>query len=296
MQEPIVDLPVAEQAIVPSSGGVTVAAYDFGGDGPPLVLAHATGLHARVWAPVVEHLTPRAHCYALDARGHGDSSAPPDGDFAWTGVADDVMAVIHHFDLVRPFGVGHSMGGAALFLAEIGRPGTWRAVYGYEPIVFPAPGPGPGGAAAPGATAGENHLAGAARRRREVFSSRQEAFENYASKPPFATVAPEALRAYVEFGFEDLADGSVRLKCRRDHEAASFDNSANGAWDLLGRVACPVTVACGDRSGGTGPPMAEAQVGRLADARLEVLEGLGHFGPLEDPTRVAHSILSAFGL
>lgn len=274
---------------VPSSDGVEVAAYDFGGDGPPLLLAHATGLHAHVWLPVVEHLRERAHCYALDVRGHGDSTAPADRDFAWVGAARDVRTAVERFGLARPFGVGHSMGGATLLLDEIAHPGSWRGLYLFEPIVFPGP------ALRPSDGIGENALAAAARRRREVFASRQEAYDNYASKPPFGGVAPEALRAYVEHGFDDVEDG-VRLKCRREHEAATFDNSMNGAWEHLAEVGCPVTVACGELSEGTGPALAEQQVARLPNARLEVMDSLGHFGPLEDPQRVARSVAVSLGL
>jgi len=49
-------------------------------------------------------------------------------------------------------------------------------------------------------------LARGARLRREIFASRQEAHANYASKPPLNVLDPEVLAAYVEFGFEDLAD------------------------------------------------------------------------------------------
>ena len=34
---------------VPSTDGVTLAVHDLGGDGPPLLLCHATGFHGRVW-------------------------------------------------------------------------------------------------------------------------------------------------------------------------------------------------------------------------------------------------------
>ena len=67
------------QSFVSSRDGVKVAVHDFGGDGPDLLLAHATGLHGRVWDPVVAHLVDRFRCVALhlerklvgaDPRGH----------------------------------------------------------------------------------------------------------------------------------------------------------------------------------------------------------------------------------
>ncbi|HWH34854.1 MAG TPA: alpha/beta fold hydrolase, partial [Acidimicrobiales bacterium] len=93
---------------VTAADGVEVAVHHLGGEGRPLVLAHATGLHGRVWAPVASGLGDVARCVALDARGHGDSGLPPGLDFAWEGLAGDVLAVVEGLGLQRPVGVGHS--------------------------------------------------------------------------------------------------------------------------------------------------------------------------------------------
>ncbi|MDQ1397126.1 MAG: hypothetical protein QOG64_2385 [Acidimicrobiaceae bacterium] len=268
--------------------GVDIAWYDFGGDGPPILLCHATGFHAHVWLPVAERLIASGyHCYALDERAHGDSARPPDGNFAWDGFATDALAVRDAAGLQRPFAVGHSAGGALLLLAEQRQPGSWRSLYLFEPVVPPVDpplGPSP-----------ENPLAVGALRRREVFASRDAAYQNYSSKPPFDRLSPEALRAYVDHGFDDLADGTVRLKCRGADEAAVYTfGMAHDAFGRLGEVRCPVTVACGSETDAFGPAEIGAVAERLPHGRAEVLDGLSHFGPLEDPDQVAASIGAAF--
>ncbi len=45
--------PAHAPVMVTGSGGLRLAAYGFGGAGPPLVLAHATGFHAHVWLPLL---------------------------------------------------------------------------------------------------------------------------------------------------------------------------------------------------------------------------------------------------
>jgi len=108
-------------------------------------------------------------------------------------------------------------------------------------------------------------MAEGARRRREVFASRREAFDTYSSKPPYDAVAPEALWAYVEHGFEDLPDGTVRLKCRRENEARVFEQGAtHNAYAWLAEVRCPVGLAFGAEGQG---PLAQANAAALA-ARL----------------------------
>jgi pimeloyl-ACP methyl ester carboxylesterase len=273
---------------VTTSDGVEIAVHDLGGDGPPLLFAHATGFHGVVFAPLARLLRGQFHSVALDERGHGDSGLPPQMDFDWHGFARDVLATVDGLALKRPFAVGHSGGGAGLLLAEQARPGTFRALYLFEPIVFPPSGPFPTGS-------GDNPLTESARRRREIFESRQEAFDNYASKPPFDRLAPEALRAYVDHGFADQDDGRVRLKCRGETEALVYEQSwSHDAYDHLPEVRCPVTVACGAMSDTFGAALVDAVVDRLPRARGEVVPGVGHFGPLEDPALLARSIRSAF--
>jgi pimeloyl-ACP methyl ester carboxylesterase len=271
---------------IPSSRGVEVAAYDLGGEGPPLLFAHATGFHGHVWTPLFTSLADAFHGYTLDERGHGDSTSPSDGDFDWHGFGDDVLAVIDAFALDRPFAVGHSGGGAALLLAEIARPGTFRALYCFEPIVLPTDSPLPHE---------DNPLSEGALRRRERFPSKDDAYANFAAKQPFSALHPDALRAYVDWGFDDQPDGSVRLKCHREDEAAVYRMAAaHDAFVHLGDVACPVTLACGGDSDTITPAVLAMQSEPLPAARIEVLDGVGHFGPLEDPARVAASVRRAF--
>src|SRR5205814_8971928 len=151
----------------------------------------------------------------------------------------------------RPFGFGHSAGGAALLMAEQLRPGTFRAIFCYEPIVIPV---------APPLGRGDNPLSEGARRRREVFASRDDAYENYASKPPFSVLHPEVLRAYVEHGFADRPDGQVTLKCRPEDEAQIYRmGSAHRAFGQFGAVRCPAVVACGADTDAFGPDLIELQ-------------------------------------
>lgn len=272
-----------------ASDGTAVAFYELGGAGPPLLLAHATGFHAHVWCPLVDELADRFRCVGFDQRGHGDTPPPVDGDFEWHGFARDGLAVVDAARLDRPFGFGHSAGATALLLAELARPGTFRALYCYEPVVTPAdPGAVP---APPGAS-----LATGARRRREVFPSRQAAYDHFRAKPPLSAFAPSVLRAYVDHGFDDAGagDGSVRLKCRSENEARTYEmGTSHGAWERLGEITCPVTVACGGRSDTFGPPAAQLQASQLPRGRTEVFDGLGHFGPLEDPAAVAAAVRRA---
>jgi len=274
-----------EPVVVTSSGGVRLAVYDLDGEGPDVVMVHATGFCAGVWAPAAQHLGGH-RVAALDVRGHGRSSVPS-GGMDWQGTAQDVLAAVDALALDRPFGVGHSMGGASLLLAEQARPGTFRGLWLFEPIVFPT-------AVVDAGSTGSNPLAAGARRRRARFDSAEDAAANFASKPPLSELHPAALAAYVQHGFEHLPDGSVELRCPPEVEAETFEMGVrHRAFEHLGEVRCPVTVLRG-RDDGLGPAaMAPRIAAELPLGRLEEHPELGHFGPLEDPAAMAASIRSA---
>jgi pimeloyl-ACP methyl ester carboxylesterase len=288
--------PAAEPARSCTTGdGVELALYDFGGSGEDLVLVHATGFCAGVLLPLARSLGDRFHCWALDLRGHGRSGRPVDGDFAWSGFATDVLAASDELGLERPAGFGHSCGGASLLLAEQRRPGSFGSLYLFEPVVM---------ADHPGAFATEdNPLSAGARRRREEFPSAEDAFVNFSAKPPFGDLDPTALLRYVEDGFETVpadegGDGeAVRLRCRRDDEAEIYRHGfGHGAFAHLPEVRCPVTFAYGTATDAFGRSLMEADAAQVPTAAVVAFDGLGHFGPLERPDRIADGVLAALPL
>jgi pimeloyl-ACP methyl ester carboxylesterase len=278
---------VSEPGFVTTADGLEVATHDLGGSGPALVMVHAAGLHGLVLAPLAGRLAGALHCIALDSRGHGDSRLPAGRELDWYGLAADVLAVVDGLALDRPYGFGHSSGGTAVLMAEEARPGTFAAIYCFEPVLV---------AADPPLGRDRDSVLGArARHRRPSFASRAEALEHYASKPPLDAVGPEALQAYVDHGFEDAGDGSVRLKCRPEDEATVYETAtAHDAYARLPEVACPVAVACGSDTEGCPPDRARSIVERLPQGCREVLAGLRHLGPLERPDQVAASVAAFF--
>lgn len=270
---------------VRSSDGVDLALHDLGGDGPPLLLCHATGFHGRVWLPIASHLQHR-RCWALDFRGFGDSTPPLDGNFEWHGFGDDVLAVVDHLGLTDVQAVGHSKGGAALLLAEQARPGTFERLFLFEPIVFP-PNPEQW---TEGDQPPPNSLAESARRRRETFPSIEDAIENFASKPPMASLDPDALDAYVRHGFRPTDDGQVTLKADREHEARCYENggSHRAFAGLATTNARTIVIGSGD---GAGPAqLAPIIADQLPNGTYRQMADLNHFGPLQAPDVVASAI------
>ena len=269
--------------------------YDWGGPAaaPTLLLGHATGLHGHMWLPLAQRLADRFRCISLDFRGHGVARRPDDGAFLWDGFGDDMVAALDGMRLARRgdvYAIGHSMGGAALCMGELVRPATFEAMVLFEPIIFPAEYFDP--------TAGPNIMSESARRRREVFGSREEARQNYASKQPWMGVDADALDAYVQYGFVDLANGTVRLACRSADEARTFEGSPRSSFvfERAGDVRCPVTVMAGVESGEDRLALSQRQADAFANGTLVALPGRTHFGPFEDVDGFAQIVLDVFGL
>jgi pimeloyl-ACP methyl ester carboxylesterase len=276
--------------IIASSDGARIALHDLGGPSgsttvPVLLFSHATGFHGRVWEPMTSFLSEQFRCLALDLRGHGVSELPPEAALAWSGMADDVLAVLmsDRFPPGPLHGIGHSMGGAALALAAARRPDAFQSLWLYEPVIVPTgdwPPPD-----------GEDSMAEGAARRRDRFDSLEHAYENYRSKAPLDQLDPGVLRAYVEGGFASTPDGSVTLRCRPAIEAEVFRQAAaSGAWDAVAALEIPVAVVTG-RPDGYGPgAFASAIAATLPRGTLIERLHLGHFGPLEDPGGMAEDV------
>ena len=151
----------------------------------------------------------------------------------------------------------------------------------------PGTGPGDGG----------NYMSTIARKRQAVWPDRETVRASYAGRPPLDALAPEALDAYVRWGFHDRPDGQIELACPPEveatiFEASSADQGAAGAWWHLPDVARPRRRRLRHRERPPGEWFA-AQADR-ADAPLVTLAG-GHFFLQEDTDRAERLVRDHLG-
>lgn len=268
-----------------SSDGQPIVVHDQGDGHRPTLLCHATGFNGGAWGPLAAALGGDFDRWAMDFRAHGSSTLADGARLEWAAMCDDVLATVDALQ-VEPgtlLGIGHSMGGCALVLAEQARPGTFAGLWLFEPVIAPWERLAPG-------QLGANPLADGAARRRAAFPSFEAALSNYAAKPPLSALRADALHAYVHAGFRAGEDGQVHLTCRPEHESAVFRaTGGNQAFDRLPEVGCPARIGKGGDEVGVAAfaaPVADA----LPLGALEEYPHLGHFGPLESPTELARSI------
>ena len=267
---------------VPSQDGVQVAVHDYGGPGMPMVFVHGTGLCSRMWEPVIERLPlDRIRPLGVDLRGHGSTSTPSDVRFFDHRMVADLCAVIDHVGIKDGAVAAHSMGAATSMLATLARPSAFGRVWAYEPIIFPTDGPHSEGLA---------QMVAATRKRRRDFPNRQTVIDRYGSRFPLDELDPACLATYVQHGFTDQEDGSVRLACDPELEARAFEDFLQDGWGRLADMTTPVRVAYGgrmlDRAGELAPRVAE----QLPNHSVDCFESSAHFGPFGELDHAARSI------
>ncbi len=266
------------------AGDVELALHDLGGaSGPTLFFAHATSFCAKMWQPIADVLSANYRCVGVDLRGHGRSTYDGD-DMSWQSIAKDLLPAIAHCkgSSDQPvIGIGHSLGGSALVLAETFEPGLFEKIWAFEPILL---------SSEPIA----NHprtqpLVEGALRRKTEFASREAAFERYANKFPLVFFDPACSKQYLEWGFEDQADGSIALSCKPEHEAQIYREANSGITETIGSVEAPMLFAIGPDDGDRVPNVVEIAE-QQKNVTLKEYNDLNHFGPLQNPTRIASDI------
>ena len=278
---------------IASTDDVRLAVHDFGGTtsrsrGESLVWAHATGFHSHCYQPLAKRLNELFHSYAFDHRGHGAAEGVDPTNLVWQHYGNDAIAATAHIYSVTNtplIGIGHSMGGATLLMAAQQQPHMFRALFVYEPIVFP-----PTGFSDNFERKGENPLAGGARKRRTTFDSYDAALENFSVKPPLNTFDHEVREQYVQYGFHDVTNG-VALNCAPEQEARTYETGGVAPpWDELKTIDVPIWVMSGKRQPMQPSFIAAHIAEELPNATYVQWDDLGHFGPFEQPDTICSFI------
>ncbi len=257
------------------SPGVNIAFEEWPTAGPRILFLHATGFSRGCWRPHATRLASRATPTLLDLRGHGSSSKPPE-PYRWSHFVDDVVALVLMEGWDRLILCGHSVGGATAIQVAARLPEQVSALVLIEPVV-PQPAGRSDAAVAP------SPLIERTLRRRMRWDSRDKAAEYLRARAPYDSWDSAVFTAWVETGLTASADGCSELSCPPWVEASVFEETrGSGATADLAQIRVPTWIAraTGDRGmrSTCGPEVAHA----IAGAHEVIVEGSGHFLPMED--------------
>lgn len=270
-------------------GGTDIALHEWGseGGGVPLVFAHATGFHGRVWDAVIGHF-PAHPAYAFDLRGHGRSGGGPIDD--WRILADDVAGVLGQAAIAGAVGVGHSMGAHTLLQVAADHPGAFARLVLFDPVIL-----APQFYEASEALYTAENPHPAIRRKRD-FASVDAMIERFRSRDPYDLFDARVFADYCRFGLVPAASGEgLELACTPEVEASVYASSrSNGAiLDAARTVQIPVLVVRAQhttlndfKSSPTWPELAQI----LPRGTDLYRPDMTHFHPLQDPADAARII------
>jgi lipase len=280
------------------ANGIELAYFEWGrhyrGTRPTLLLAHATGFHARCWDPVIRALGDQ-HVIAVDQRGHGRSEKTEITH--WELFGEDLADVLRALDLTDVLGVGHSMGGHAMVDAAAAEPERFRGLVLIDPVIV-APGEyGGGGWTITGVSAGQHPTS----KRKRYFGSPEEMIDRFRDRPPYRVFRADALDAYCTHGLLPVAEGTgFELACPPEIEASIYTTSRTNAlvYKRVRVIDCPVLILRAklpppDRGvmDFSSSPTWPGLVGEFRGAREIHFEDRTHFLPMEIPDRIAELIL-----
>ncbi|MEJ2639502.1 MAG: alpha/beta hydrolase [Desulfosarcinaceae bacterium] len=265
---------------------------DWGGCGTPAHLMHANGFCAGTYAPFVRYLIDFFKMVASDVRGHGDSLTYHTSRIRhWQMFANDLCAVVSATLPSPVVGIGHSLGAVATMMAAVERPEMFAAIVLIEPPILPYRTIWLLRVMRWFGLEGLIPLAKGARRRRQVFKSKQAALARFtASRGIFKQWSPEFIDAYLECGLLEKDARSAVLKCDPELEAQIYESNPTDIWRMVAGIACPTLIIRGAQSDILREDTAQRLQRLIPDARLYTITGSGHFPPMERPRRCAHII------
>jgi lipase len=258
-------------------GDAEIQYLDYPGDGPTVVMLHATGFQPWLWHPIARELAGDYHVMAPYFCDHRVAD-PAEGGLSWLLLSDDLLKLVESLGIEWPALVGHSMGATVSSIAEARSGGFASSMVLIEPIFLPSP------FYSMEITVEQHPLAAKSLRRRSQWSGEDEAREYLRSKPLFDSWDEEMLGLYLEYGMTKADNGALELACRPEREAALFmGGRAQDPWLLLERISCPVLFVEGGESENRQVVDVARAASMIPRASITVVEGAGHLVPMEKP-------------
>jgi len=271
-----------------------IAIRRFGRRGAPRFLfAHANGFCASAYRQVFFAMGDHYDIYAVDLRGHGLTRLPADPQThrSMAAYGDDIAHLLNALDEPDRGAwtlAGHSLGAVSVTLASVGRRDV-EALRLIEPVAMPRWYSFLARTPIWRFVAPNTPLVRGARGRRGHFADRAAVKARYASKSLFASWADGVLDDYLEDGLYET-QGGVALSCAPAWEAATFAGQAQDFWGAVNKAPAPISVLAANHPSTTTRPFALRRL-RKAGARVEVVDGLTHLAPFENPGLAARFLL-----
>lgn len=228
------------------------------GQGPSVALVHSLGSSSHMWRDVIAALKDRYTLIAVDARGHGSSSAK--GECSVDTMASDLKAVLNHEGISQCQVVGLSTGGPVALTLNAQAPGLVRSLV----------------------------LAGTAAKPVEGSKQRVEATAEaiaYVSMEEFGTqYAAETLLPSTPLPVQDELAGVIAKMNPKVYIQLMRSAVLGDFTALLPVVKAPTLVLIGEHDAMELATEADVLAQSIPGTKLEVLPAAGHLACLDNPS------------
>ena len=241
-----------------------------------IVYIHGLGGTMEFYRPLIDATNDTTHRHILyDLEGHGLTPTKASSPVTMDSLVDDLTGIFASpkFNIKSATLVSHSMGGLIALNFALTHPAL------VQKLILIGPGPSPLPAAASEAA---HKRAAAVRDRGMQASGVAEAVANAATSAKTKASRPLALGAVraslLSQDPEGYAKGCVALA------------GTGGTALAIEKVAAPTLIVAGDEDGISSVEWARGMEARMGNAKVEVLEGVGHWHCFEDVEGVANAV------
>jgi len=260
------------------------------GDGPVIIMLHATGFLPWLWHPIAKRIAGSCQIIAPYFCDHRQDE-PEDGGVSWLALAKDLCELCNVLDINNPLLAGHSMGATIITLATAIYSSPAEKIIMIEPIYLPEQ------LYSNGLSLEQHPLASKSIRRRNRWADSDEALEYLKSRPLFASWDTEALELYLQYGLASGESGELTLACSPRREAALFMGGLSyNPWPLLDKITSPALVLEGENSENRSYIDLEKAASLMPNGTYKLVKDAGHLIPMEKPAETAALFKEFFNL
>jgi pimeloyl-ACP methyl ester carboxylesterase len=271
-----------------SIGEADIEYLHYPGDGPALVMLHATGFMPRLWHPIADPLAEHYNIilpYFCDHR----YAEPEDGGVRWDMLAEDLSVFCNSLGVRSGRFVGHSMGATVIAIAEALNNLDARAMVLIEPIFLPEM------VYKTRISVDQHPLASKSIKRKNKWNDKDEMRDYLLSKDLFKSWDREVLELYIEHGAREGDGDGIFLTCSPRREASLFMGSVHtDPWPLLPGIKCPIVFVEGGLSENRAFIDLKKAVSMVQRGVCRTIDGARHLVPMEKPFEVRQIIEEFF--
>jgi lipase len=270
--------------------GARIEYLYYDGDGPDIILLHATGFMPWLWHPIAKRIAGSGRIIAPYLCDHRQAE-PEAGGLSWLTLAKDLCDLCTSLDIEKPLLAGHSMGATIMTIANAiyGSPAAKMVMI--EPIYLPDQ------IYATDLSVEQHPLASKSIKRRNGWKDKDEALAYLGSKPLFASWDNEALELYLKYGMVPGDTGGLTLACSPRREAALFmGGTIYNPWPLLGKIASPTLILEGEISENRHYIDLKKAASLMQNGSYRQIKEAGHLIPMEKPAETADILKEFFNL